>query len=260
MSLSSTPAAAESTPFVQPAAMLLAAGRGERMRPLTDVTPKPLLAVQGMPLLQHHMQALLQAGVRQAVINTGWLGEQIPARFGSVFSLQTNKDRFEQLSVSYSVEPAQAFETAGGIARALPQLGAAFWLAAGDVYAPDFDFPAAAAEAFVASDQLAHLWLVPNPAHNLRGDFGLSEQGLALDLAADDERPRYTYSTIALLKAELFAQPWLDIPVGNPEGVRAPLAPLLRRAMAAGRVGASLYTGRWTDVGTPERLAQLNQD
>ena len=239
--------------------MLLAAGRGERMRPLTDATPKPLLEVRGAPLLQHHMQALVAAGVPRAVVNTGWLGARIPAHFGAAFTAGAGR-----LALAYSAEPAQAFATAGGIARALPLLGEVFWLAAGDVYAPDFDFPAAAAQAFAASGQLAHLWLVPNPAHNPRGDFGLGhsglgEQGLALDLPEGDPRPRYTYSTIALLKAELFAAPWCDIPVGNPEGLRAPLAPLLRRAMAARRVGAELYRGRWTDVGTPERLACLNR-
>ena len=240
-------------------AMLLAAGRGERMRPLTDVTPKPLLKVQGVPLLQLHMQALIAAGVSKAVINTGWLGAQIPAYFGGEFVLKSSEDKREKLSLSYSEEPEKAFETAGGISRALPQLGEVFWLAAGDVYAPDFIFAAAAAQTFAQSDELAHLWLVPNPAHNPRGDFGLSADGKALDLPAGDERPRYTYSTIALLKAQLFAQPWFDVPPGNPEGLRAPLAPLLRRAMAEGRVGASLYTGRWVDVGTPERLEQLNQ-
>ncbi len=245
--------------FVQPPAMLLAAGRGERMRPLTDVTPKPLLKVQGVPLLQLHMQALMAAGVSKAVINIGWLGAQIPAYFGNEFVLKPSEDKREQLSLSYSAEPEKAFETAGGISRALLQLGEVFWLAAGDVYAPDFTFAADAAQAFAQNDELAHLWLVPNPAHNPRGDFGLSADGKALDLPADDERPRYTYSTIALLKAELFAQPWFDVPPGNPDGVRAPLAPLLRRAMAEGLVGASLYTGRWVDVGTPERLAQLNQ-
>ena len=240
-------------------AMLLAAGRGERMRPLTDFTPKPLLKVQGAPLLQLHMQALMAAGVSKAVINTGWLGAQIPAYFGHEFVLQANQSERKQLSLLYSSEPEKAFETAGGISRALPQLGEVFWLAAGDVYAPGFTFPAEAAQAFAQSDELAHLWLVPNPAHNPRGDFGLSEDGKALDLPADDERPRYTYSTIALLKAELFAQPWFEVEPGNPEGIRAPLAPLLRRAMADGLVGASLYTGRWVDVGTPERLEQLNQ-
>lgn len=245
--------------LVQPPAMLLAAGRGERMRPLTDITPKPLLKVQGVPLLQLHLQALLAAGVARAVINTGWLGMQIPAYFGDEFVPQPDAGASAKLSLSYSAEPEKAFETAGGISRALPQLGRVFWLAAGDVYAPDFCFAVQDAQAFAHSDELAHLWLVPNPAHNPRGDFGLSEDGKALDLPADDERPRYTYSTIALLKAELFAAPWFDVQPGNPEGLRAPLAPLLRRAMQDRRVGASLYTGRWVDVGTPERLAQLNQ-
>ncbi|WP_315968003.1 nucleotidyltransferase family protein [Acidovorax bellezanensis] len=238
---------------VQPPAMLLAAGRGERMRPLTDHCPKPLLEVQGRPLLQWHLQALAQAGVPRAVINTAWLGAQIPARLGTAF---------DRLPLAYSHEDptgqGQPLETAGGIARALPQLAPVFWLAAGDVFAPDFVFDAAAAAAFAASDQLAHLWLVANPEHHPEGDFGLSDQGLALDLPAGDPRPRWTYSTIALLRAELFAPPWCDIPVGNPLGARAALGPLLRRAMAAGRVGASLYTGRWTDVGTPARLDALN--
>lgn len=245
--------------LVQPPAMLLAAGRGERMRPLTDITPKPLLKVQGVPLLQLHLQALQAAGVARAVINTGWLGTQIPAYFGDEFVPQPDGGATAKLGLSYSEEPEKAFETAGGISRALPQLGRVFWLAAGDVYAPDFCFAVQDAQAFAHSDELAHLWLVPNPAHNPCGDFGLSEDGKALDLPADDERPRYTYSTIALLKAELFAAPWFDVQPGNPEGLRAPLAPLLRRAMQDGRVGASLYTGRWVDVGTPERLAELNQ-
>ena len=242
--------------------MLLAAGRGERMRPLTDTCPKPLLVVQGQPLLQWHLQALAQAGVRQAVINTAWLGEQISAYFSSDFGLQGPLDKREQLSISYSHEGVDfggALETAGGIARALPQLGPVFWLAAGDVFAPDFKFDAAAVQAFEANNHLAHLWLVPNPEHHLRGDFGLSPEGLALNLPADDPTPRFTYSTIALLRAELFGLPWCDIPPGNPGGVAQPLAPLLRRAMDLGRVSASLYTGRWTDVGTPERLAQLQR-
>ena len=247
---------------VQVPALVLAAGRGERMRPLTDSTPKPLLQVQGRPLLQWHLQALANAGVSRVVINTAWLGEQIPAYFSDKNGVKPIWDKRKQLSISYSQESVDfggALETAGGIARALPQLGPVFWLAAGDVFAPDFVFDSAAVQAFAASDQLAHLWLVPNPAHNPRGDFGLSSQGLALNLPADDPAPRYTYSTIALLRAELFAPPWCDIAPGNPLGVKAPLAPLLRGAMAAGRVSASLYGGRWTDVGTPERLAELNR-
>jgi MurNAc alpha-1-phosphate uridylyltransferase len=247
---------------VQVPALVLAAGRGERMRPLTDTTPKPLLQVQGRPLLQWHLQALTDAGVSRVVINTAWLGEQIPAYFSSENCLQRLWNKREKLSISYSHEGVDfggALETAGGIARALPQLGPVFWLAAGDVFAPDFVFDSAAVQAFAASNHLAHLWLVPNPAHNLRGDFGLSREGLALNLPADDPAPRYTYSTMALLRAEMFAAPWCDIPAGNPQGVKAALAPLLRRAMDAGRVSASLYTGRWTDVGTPERLAELNR-
>jgi MurNAc alpha-1-phosphate uridylyltransferase len=252
--------------FASLPAMLLAAGRGERMRPLTDTTPKPLLTVQGRALLDWHLGALQRDGVRQVLVNTAWLGAQIPAHLDAVWPAQG-------LQLQYSHEQddfGQALETAGGIARAVPRLGAAFWLAAGDVYAPDFVFDAAQAQAFAASDDLAHVWLVPNPAHHPGGDFGLQEStpgsgtGRALNLppapaGQAGAAPRYTYSTIALLKAALFAAPWCDIAAGNPQGVAAPLAPLLRQAMDAGRCGASLYTGRWTDVGTPERLAALNQ-
>ncbi|MGV3679576.1 MAG: nucleotidyltransferase family protein [Acidovorax sp.] len=244
-------------------ALLLAAGRGERMRPLTDTTPKPLLQVQGQPLLVWHLQALADAGVGEVVINTDWLGEQIETHCGTAFGTHHSRRGNHRLEIAYSREGRDfggALETAGGIARALPLVESdVFWLAAGDVYTPDFTFDAQAVQAFKASRQLAHLWLVPNPAHNPRGDFGLSAEGLALNLPADDPAPRYTYSTIALLHAELFFTPWCDIPVGNPGGIKAPLAPLLRRAMDAGRVGASLYSGRWTDVGTPERLAELNR-
>lgn len=247
--------------LAQVPALVLAAGRGERMRPLTDTTPKPLLQVQGRPLLQWHLQALADAGVSRVVINTAWLGEQIVANFPHQNGLMRSSNKREQLSISYSMEGVdfgEALETAGGIARALPQLGPVFWLVAGDVFAPDFTFDAAAVQRFAASDALAHLWLVPNPAHNPRGDFGLSQQGLALNLPADDPAPRHTYSTIALLRSELFGPPWCDIAPGNAQGIKAPLAPLLRRAMDNGRVSAALYTGRWADVGTPQRLAELN--
>lgn len=244
-------------------ALLLAAGRGERMRPLTDTMPKPLLQVQGQPLLVWHLQALAEAGVGEVVINTAWLGEQIEAHCGTGFGTHHSRRGNHRVEIAYSREGRDfggALETAGGIARALPLVESdVFWLAAGDVYVPDFVFEAQAVQSFKASRQLAHLWLVPNPEHNPRGDFGLSSEGLALNLAADDPAPRYTYSTIGLLHAELFFKPWCEIPVGNPGGLKAPLAPLLRRAMDAGRVGASLYTGRWTDVGTPERLAELNR-
>jgi MurNAc alpha-1-phosphate uridylyltransferase len=137
-------------------------------------------------------------------------------------------------------------------------------VAAGDVFAPDFVFTPEAYARFEASPQLAHIWLVPNPEHNLGGDFGLSAEGLALNLpklTAQDtgsELPRYTFSTIALYKRAFFEAAWCPIPAGNPAGVKAPLAAMLRAAMDNGAVSASLYTGAWTDVGTPERLVQLN--
>lgn len=243
-------------------AMVLAAGRGERMRPLTDLTPKPLLEVQGRPLLQWHLDALAQSGWRQALINTAWLGEQIPARFGRCWPPADGSAVQTRLELSYSMEAHDfggALETAGGIARALPLLADCFWIVAGDVYMPGFEFSSAAMQRFAASGKLAHLWLVPNPAHNPKGDFGLSEQGLALNLSADAPGPRYTYSTLGLYRRDCFAAPHCTIPAGNPQGIRAALAPLLRSAMDAGQVSAELWLGNWTDVGTPERLAQLNQ-
>ena len=267
-------------------AMLLAAGRGERMRPLTDTCPKPLLSVQGKPLMQWPMEALARGGFDRVVINTAWLGDAIEHHFLSHFDLQRPSDMRKQLlnqeqiqgqtgadfSIQYSREGhdfGAALETAGGIARALPLLGDVFWVLAGDVFAPDFVFSQDAVNRFVASGQLAHLWLVPNPEHNPRGDFGLgplpvdstasaSASALALNLPKDGTQPLYTYSTIGLYRAALFNAPWCNIPAGNPGGVKAALAPLLRSAMDHGKVSAELYTGRWTDVGTPERLAQLN--
>lgn len=246
-------------------AMLLAAGRGERMRPLTDVTPKPLLAVQGKALLDWHMHALQRDGVQQVVVNTAWLGAQIPAHLDAQWPQQGM-----QLQYSHEQDDfGHALETAGGISRALPLLGDAFWLAAGDVYAPDFVFDPKVATAFARSTDLAHIWLVPNPEHNRKGDFGFVERirgsgrGRAVNLPpageTNDFRPRFTYSTIALLKKELFQAPWFDVMPGNPDGIAAPLAPLLRKAMEVGRCSATLYTGRWVDVGTPERLAALNK-
>ncbi|MDZ7890707.1 MAG: nucleotidyltransferase family protein [Rhodoferax sp.] len=257
-------------------AIVLAAGRGERMRPLTDTTPKPLLQVHGKPLMQYHLEALAAGGFASAVVNTAWLGEQIETTFHDVLTLQRSLDVREQLSNSeqsatgirlhYSHEGRDfggALETAGGIARALPQLDTVFWSMAGDVFAPDMVFTRSAIERFARSGMLAHLWLVPNPAHNARGDFGLEAVGAdgigrCIDPAPSSTAPRYTYSTFALFHRDLFAQPWCDIPAGNPQGVKAPLAPLLRRAMQGARVSAEIYTGRWTDVGTPERLAELN--
>ena len=243
-------------------AMILAAGRGERMRPLTDDCPKPLLKVRGKALIDWHVDALARGGVREVVINTAWLGDQI----SSHLDLLRKSDGYEQLSFSYSPEGddfGYALETAGGIARALPLLGDAFWLLASDVFVPGFAFSPDAAACFLASDKLAHLWLVPNPPHNPQGDFGLSADGLALNLPlklpltlpAGDAIPRYTYSTIGLYRRALFD----TLPFGNTPGLAVALAPLLRTAMDSRQVSAELYLGAWTDVGTPARLAELNQ-
>lgn len=273
--------------------MVLAAGRGERMRPLTDSTPKPLLTVRGKPLMQWHLEALARGGFCRVVVNTAWLGERIAAMFGSDFTGQPSSHIETSLSNSEHAEGAihiryshegqdfgRALETAGGIARALPLLcparadadtdtgadaahaasrsGDVFWVLAGDVFAPDFVFEQADVDRFAASGKLAHLWLVPNPAHNPNGDFGMDGAGLALNLPASDPQPRFTYSTIGLYRRALFEAPWCDIPVGNPLGATAALAPLLRAAMDRACVSAQMYHGRWTDVGTPQRLAQLN--
>ena len=253
-------------------AIVLAAGRGERMRPLTDTCPKPLLPVRGHPLLAWHVQALVDGGFANLVFNTAWLEGEVTSFFGTYrFSDGTFKlPNSNAFNAAFSHEQADfggALETAGGIARALPLLGAhqpplpndAFWVVAGDVFVPSFAFTQSSVDRFLATDALAHLWLVPNPAHNPKGDFGIGPSGLALNLPPSyTGTPRFTYSTIGLYRASLFAAPWCDIPHGNPSGEKAPLAPLLRRAMDAGRVSAELYHGPWTDVGTPERLAQLN--
>jgi MurNAc alpha-1-phosphate uridylyltransferase len=245
-------------------AMLLAAGRGARMRPLTDTTPKPLLQVQGKPLLWYPLNALALADVNAVVINTGWLGEQIEPVFGSAFStdLASGTEASTEVALHYSHEgrgAGEALETAGGIVRALPMLAEVFWVAAGDVYAPEFEFSAHAYERFIASACLAHIWLVPNPAHNPGGDFGLSPDGLALNLPRNAGHTLFTFSTIALYKRAFFEAAWCPIPSGNPEGLKAPLAAMLRAAIDQSLVSASVYEGLWVDVGTPERLAQLNE-
>jgi len=178
-------------------AMVLAAGRGERMRPLTDTAPKPMLEVHGKPLMQWHMEALAKAGHPDQLINTAWLGPQIEAHFG----LNPDLPNGGRVRLRYSHEGKEfgyALETAGGIVRALPFLAPVFWVVAGDIYAPQFDFAPAIAKEFVLSDKLAHIWLVPNPAHNPKGDFGLSPEGLALNLPKT--ATLFTFSTLALYK------------------------------------------------------------
>ncbi|WP_353238010.1 nucleotidyltransferase family protein [Limnohabitans sp.] len=236
-------------------AMVLAAGRGERMRPLTDSMPKPMLPVRGQALMQWAMQALARGGFVRQLVNTAWLGSNISDHFGD----RVCWPDLPVVDLAYSHEGqdfGHALETAGGIVRALPRLAEVFWVVAGDVFAPDFVFTAQAVQRFEASPALAHLWLVPNPAHNPGGDFGLTVTGQVLNLAKGAEACPYTFSTVALYKKAFFAA--CGLPPGNPEGVALALAPLLRAAMDRGQVTGEVYPGRWTDVGTPQRLAQLN--
>ena len=266
-------------------ALILAAGRGERMRPLTDHTPKPLLKVRGKPLMQWAMEGLAQGGFTEFVVNTAWLGDQIEAKFNRSIWLQPacllpkqllKKEQTTLKSIAVNIHYSHegrdfggALETAGGIVRALPMLCSSdsddpendvFWVLAGDVFAPDFVFSQEAVDTFKATGKLAHIWLVPNPEHNLNGDFGLQTDGLVVNDAANNgefEGQKYTFSTIALYRKSLFSLPYCDIPEGNPCGIKAALAPLLRKAIAEQKVSGELYTGAWTDVGTPERLLQL---
>ena len=221
-------------------AIVLAAGRGERMRPLSDGTPKPLLDVGGRKLIEWHLEALARAGVREVVVNTAWLEEQFPAALG-------DGSRYG-VHITYSFEGRDhggALETAGGIAKALPLLGDAFWVVSGDVFVPDFRFDADASRAFAGSDALGQLWMVDNAPHHPKGDFGIDAQGLA----SRTIEPKLTWASIGLFRAALFS----DIAVGTKMALR----PKLELALDQRRLRALKYDGRWTDVGTMERLAAL---
>jgi N-acetyl-alpha-D-muramate 1-phosphate uridylyltransferase len=224
-------------------AMILAAGRGERMRPLTDHTPKPLLQAGGKALIVWHLERLAAAGFREVVINHAHLGEQIETTLGdgSHFGL----------SISYSPEPPGALETGGGIAQALPLLGSApFLVINGDIFC-DWDVALAPSIAAKLASDLAHLVLVPNPEHNSRGDFAL-ENGRCLSSLRTPHSSLLTFSGTGIYQPEMFKK--------IEPGTRAKLAPLLTDAMRANRVSGSRYDGRWIDVGTPERLAMLDAE
>lgn len=232
-------------------AIILAAGRGERMRPLTDLTPKPLLCVRGKPLIVWHIEALAAGGVRDIVINTAWLAAQFPAQLGDGQRFGVRLHYSDE-----SLQPGGALETAGGIKKALPLLcadgDAAFWVVSGDVYLPDFRFDAAVAAQFAASPLAGRLWLVPNSPHHPSGDFCIDAQGLALSgpLAAHQAAlPRYTWASVGLLSRRLFdaVEP----------GRKAALRPCLEAAIAEQSLAAELHPGRWVDVGTLERWASL---
>lgn len=220
--------------------MILAAGRGERMRPLTDHCPKPLLPAGGKPLLQWHIEALAAVGITNIVINHAHLGQQIENHFGDASTLG--------VQLSYSPE-ATALETAGGIRKALSLLGdEPFLVINGDVAC---EWPVAKARQIAADwtpGQLAHLVMVSNPVHNLKGDFAL--RGGVVKQAEADEAA-FTFSGIGVYHPDLFSS--LQI------GEVAKLAPLLRQAMAAGKVQGELFSGFWMDIGTPQRLEELDQ-
>lgn len=215
-------------------AMILAAGKGERLRPLTLHTPKPLVQAGGTPLIEYHIRALAKAGFTELVINHAWLGEQIEAYLGA-------GDRFG-VSIRYSAE-GEPLETGGGIHRALPLLGdQPFAVVNGDIWT-DYDFAALA----LPPERLAHLVLVDNPAHHPAGDFALAEGNI---VEGEASSAKLTYSGIAVLHPRLFA----DCTAGAFK-----LAPLLRGAIAAGQVSGERHTGRWVDVGTHERLAEVER-
>jgi len=232
-------------------AMILAAGRGERMRPLTDHTPKPLLTARGKPLIEWHIEALARSGVREIVVNTAWLEDKIVAALG-------DGSRFG-VSIRYSMEGRDhggALETAGGIAKALPLLADhgddVFWLVSGDIFAPTFSFEAAAARRFAEGNVQAHLWLVPNPPFHPKGDFGLDAQGFGLADGPGPDGRTWTYANLALCRASLCAH--------IAPGTRAALGPLLFEGMRRRAITAEVFDGEWENVGTPEQLETLNRD
>jgi len=227
--------------------MILAAGRGERMRPLTDSMPKPLIPVADKPLIVWHLERLAQAGIREVVINHAWLGDMLASRLGdgSAFGLR----------IRYSAE-THALETAGGIATALPQLGSEpFLVINGDIWC-DWD-PAQAIE--IAGQlknkaELGWLLMVPNPTHHPEGDFVLQASGKICTPERTPAQPpasRQTFAGIGIYQPALFAQ--------TRAGQPAKLAPLLRTAMERNLISGSLHAGKWVDVGTPERLEDLER-
>lgn len=214
--------------------MVMAAGRGERLRPLTDTLPKPLAPVAGKPLIVYHLEALAKAGVRDVVINLSWLGERIKAALGD--------GREHGVRIHYSEEGPVPLETAGGIFNALPLLGPEpFLVVNGDVWT-DIDFGHLVLDD--AAD--ASLVLVPNPAHNPRGDFALDGDAV---IERDSARQSYTYSGVGRYRPEFFS--------GCSPG-KFPLLPLLKRAIAARRLRGQLHQGEWCDVGSIERLRELD--
>lgn len=227
-------------------AMILAAGRGERMRPLTDTLPKPLLTVAGKSLIEYHIEALVKSGITELVINHAWLGEKIEAQLGDGSQYGAK--------IVYSREK-QALETAGGIIKALSLLGEEpFMVLNGDIFT---DYPFAqllsVRSDFLQGDQAAHLVLAANPEQHKKGDFYCHNHQLSDEQGADKGQ-RYTFSGIACYKPEFFQQ---TIKSNTLE--KQALAPLLRAAMKENKVSGEVYNGVWQDIGTPQRLEEINQ-
>jgi MurNAc alpha-1-phosphate uridylyltransferase len=229
-------------------AIILAAGRGERMRPLTDNCPKPLLKVAGIPLIVHHIKRLAKCGITDIVINYAWLGKMIVEHLGD--------GKQFGVKITYSPEEKGGLETAGGIIQALPLLdknndNEPFLLVNGDVYT-DFDF---ANLTTLKRGNLAHIYLVKNPEHNTEGDFIFDNQQLtnisSLQKTQVAAGKSFTFSGLSIFRPEFFKN--LD------QGKSLKLGPLLKSAIDKNKVSANLFTGLWTDVGTPERLTTLNQ-
>lgn len=214
-------------------AMLLAAGRGERLRPITDTLPKPLVQIAGRPLIVYHLEALARAGVREVVINLSWLGEKIRTALGD--------GGCYGVRIAYSEEGPIPLETGGGIHRALPLLGPEPFLVVNSDVWTNVDFSRVPG---LEEDADARLLLAPNPPHHPRGDFGLEG-----DFVVERQADRLTYTGIGLYRPELFA--------GCAPG-KFPLLPLLQRAIAARRLRGELYRGEWLDIGSADRLAWLD--
>jgi N-acetyl-alpha-D-muramate 1-phosphate uridylyltransferase len=220
-------------------AMILAAGRGERMRPLTDRTPKPLLTVAGKPMIQYHIEALAAAGMREIVINLAWLGQQIRAAIGDGTQFGVR--------IHYSDEGDAALETGGGVFKALPFLAGPsgtdpFVVVSGDVWT---EYPLGDVGAKLSETDIAHFVVVPNPDFHSRGDFGLVDGRLT------DSGERYTYANIGVMRPEFFA--------GCQPG-KFPLAPLMFDWIRKDRVSGELFRGVWHNVGTPQQLQQIDRE
>ncbi len=218
-------------------ALIFAAGRGERLKPLTNHTPKPLVKVNGLPLIHHHLLALKQAGINEVVINVSWLKEQIIDYI--------NKRDWNGMQIQFSIEAGEPLETGGGMLKALPLLGPEpFLVVNADIYT-DFDFNRLQ---LLGAEQLVHLVLVNNPGHNPGGDFSLRQQQLR---NKSNTEPNHTYAGIGLYHPELLQPPF--------PAKKFSIVPFIHTAIKTKQATAELHTGRWHDVGTIERLNELTQ-